>query len=143
MNHERKNTMITNIIKSHSENVSKLDLYNFKNYSKGVVLDNIVNEAGVAILPFPTAWAIVSTHNDQPKPNQSADYEKLVFVSGGTIYHTGSESFKRDFMDMLETFTPADGMDVKCYGMPSKNYSGKNFLCCMPVEHIADIFEEE
>ena len=79
--------MITNTIKSHSENVSKLDLYNFKNYSKGVVLDNIVNEAGVAILPFPTAWAIVSTHNDNPKQNQSADYEKLVFVSGGTIPH--------------------------------------------------------
>lgn len=133
--------MITNTIKEHSDNMTKLDLYNAKNYSKGTVLDNIISEAGAVVLPFPSAWAVVATHNDEPKQNQSSDYEKLVFICGGTVYHTGSPSFKRDFFDMLDSFTAEDGMDMKCYGTPSKNYNGKNFLCCIPVEHVDSIFD--
>lgn len=127
--------MITTTILTQSDNLSKLDLFNIKNYANGTVLDKEISDnGGNLVVSYPQAWATVHSENDQPKKGNSGSYDKLVFISDGVMYHTGSESFVRNFFEIIETFDETDGMSIMCFSKPSKNYTDKNFLCCMPVE---------
>lgn len=127
--------MITTTITNHSDNLTKLDLFNIKNYSNGTVLDKVIaDNGGDLVVSYPQAWATVHSENDQPKKGNSDKYDKLVFIADGVMYHTGSETFMRNFFEIIETFDDSDGMAIRCFSKPSKNYTDKNFLCCMPVE---------
>lgn len=124
--------MITNTI-TNSTTLSKMDKYNVLNYSNGENLEKSIEEFGKLVMSYPTAWAQVHTVNDAPKAGQDPEYDKLVIIADGVLYHTGSKSFISSFLDIVNTFDVEDGMEIECFAKPSQNYKGRNFLGCRPV----------
>jgi hypothetical protein len=110
-----------------------MDRYNILNYSNGENLEKAIEEFGKLVLSYPDAWAMVHTVNDNPKPGQDKEYDKLVIIADGVLYHTGSQSFTQSFLDIVGTFDASDGMEIECFAKPSQNYKGRNFLGCRPV----------
>lgn len=124
--------MLTNTITNSTE-LSKMDRYNVLNYSNGENLEKAIEEFGKLVLSYPDAWATVHTVNDNPKQGQDKEYDKLVIIADGVLYHTGSKSFIDSFTDIVSLFDAADGMEIECFAKPSQNYKGRNFLGCRPV----------
>ena len=124
--------MLTNTITNSTE-LNKMDRYNILNYSNGENLEKAIEVFGKVVLSYPDAWAMVHTVNDNPKTGQDKEYDKLVIIADGVMYHTGSQSFTQSFLDIVGTFDASDGMEIECFAKPSQNYKGRNFLGCRPV----------
>lgn len=124
--------MLTNTITNSTE-LNKMDRYNILNYSNGENVDKAIEEFGKLFLSYPDAWAMVHTVNDNPKAGQDKEYDKLVIIADGVLYHTGSHSFIQSFLDIVSTFDKSDRMEIECFAKPSQNYKGRNFLTCRPV----------
>lgn len=129
--------MLTNTITNSTE-LNKMDRYNILNYFNGENLEKVIEEFGKLVLSYPDAWAMVHTVNDNPKPGQDKEYDKLVVIADGVLYHTGSQSFTQSFLDIVGTFDASDGMEIECFVKPSQNYKGRNFLGCRPVAKVSD-----
>lgn len=124
--------MLINTITNSTE-LNKMDRYNILSYTNGENLEKAIKEFGKLVLSYPDAWATVHTVNDNPKPGQDEEYDKLVIIADGVLYHTGSQSFTQSFLDIVDTFDASDGMEIECFAKPSQNYKGRNFLGCRPV----------
>lgn len=124
--------MLNNTITNSTE-LNKMDRYNILSYSNGENLEKVIKEFGKLVISYPDAWATVHTVNDNPKPGQDEEYDKLVIIADGILYHTGSQSFTQSFLDIVSTFDASDGMEIECFAKPSQNYKGRNFLGCRPV----------
>lgn len=124
--------MLTNTITNSTE-LNKMDRYNILNYYNGENLEKAIEEFGKLILSYPDAWAMVHTVNDNPKPGQDKEYDKLVIIADGVLYYTGSQPFTQFFLDIVGTFDASDGMEIECFAKPSQNYKGRNFIGCRPV----------
>lgn len=124
--------MLNNTITNSTE-LNKMDRYNILSYSNGENLEKVIKEFGKLVISYPDAWATVHTVNDNPKPGQDEEYDKLVIIADGILYHTGSQSFTQSFLDIVGTFDASDGMEIECFAKPSQNYKGRNFLGCRPV----------
>jgi len=76
-------------------------------------------------------YAEISIHNEKA---DDKDYSNVVLVDkNGTRYVTGSDSFKRslvDIMNELEDIDDGEDIIIDVYTKPSKNYSGKSFITC-------------
>lgn len=82
-----------------------------------------------AIIINPSAYAEIEIHNEQ---SENKDYKVFVVIDkDGTKYVTGSESFFSTFHDI---YCDMDGEEeewaVKVYRVPSKNYTGRDFISC-------------
>lgn len=79
----------------------------------------------------PADYVILSIHNEKSKDRK--DYENyLIIDKDGTKYVTGSPSFWSSFKSIWDSMKE-DGDDefqISVYKVPSKNYSGKDFLTC-------------
>lgn len=124
--------MLTNTITNSTE-LNKMDRYNILSYNNGENLEKAIKEFGKLVISYPDAWAMVHTVNDNPKPGQDEEYDKLVIIADGILYHTGSQSFTQSFLDIVGTFDASDDMEIECFAKPSQNYKGRNFLGCRPV----------
>lgn len=124
--------MLNNTITNSTE-LNKMDRYNILSYSNGENLEKAIKEFGKLVISYPDAWAMVHTVNDSPKPGQDEEYDKLVIIADGILYHTGSQSFTQSFLDIVGTFDASDDMEIECFAKPSQNYKGRNFLGCRPV----------
>jgi hypothetical protein len=124
--------MLNNTITNSTE-LNKMDRYNILSYSNGENLEKAIKEFGKLVISYPDAWAMVHTVNDNPKPGQDEEYDKLVIIADGILYHTGSQSFTQSFLDIVGTFDASDDMEIECFAKPSQNYKGRNFLGCRPV----------
>ena len=75
-------------------------------------------------------YAILDIHNEK---SDSQDYKNyIVIAKDGTKYVTGSESFYKAFIDIVEELAE-DGIDeftIKVFRHDSKNYAGKQFITC-------------
>ena len=75
-------------------------------------------------------YAILDIHNEK---SDSQDYKNyIVIAKDGTKYVTGSESFYKSFIDIVEELAE-DGIDeftIKVSRHDSKNYAGKQFITC-------------
>lgn len=75
-------------------------------------------------------YAILDIHNEK---SDSTDYKNyIVIAKDGTKYVTGSESFYKAFIDIVEELSD-DGITdftIKVYRHDSKNYAGKQFITC-------------
>lgn len=80
----------------------------------------------------PDFWVKLSVHNEKSKDK---DYDKFLIVAkDGTRYVTGSKSFVTAFMDIVsEMDGTGEEYAVKVFRLPSRNYSGKEFLTCSIV----------
>lgn len=84
------------------------------------------------VLIEPDFWVKLSVHNEK---SIDKDYDKFLIVAkDGTRYVTGSKSFVTAFMDIVsEMDGTGEEYAVKAFRLPSKNYSGKEFLTCSIV----------
>ena len=75
-------------------------------------------------------YAVLDVHNDK---SDNTDYKQYIVVDKeGNKYVTGSDSFYKSFIDIVEELAD-DGIDnftIKVYRHDSKNYAGKQFITC-------------
>ena len=75
-------------------------------------------------------YAVLDIHNEK---SDSTDYKNYIVVAkDGKKYVTGSESFYKSFIDIVEELKADDIEDftIKVYRHDSKNYAGKQFITC-------------
>ena len=101
-----------------------------KDLGNAVALDKATDEGSV-VIDF-DYYAELQVHNER---SQNPDYTKIVIVDkAGNKFVTGSESFKRALIEILEE-TEGEDIDVQieAYKRQSKNYAGKAFITCSLV----------
>lgn len=79
----------------------------------------------------PADYVILSVHNEKSKDRK--DYENyLIIDKDGTKYVTGSPSFWTSFKSIWDSMKEEgdEEFQISVYKVPSKNYSGKDFLTC-------------
>ncbi len=104
-----------------------------------IVTEMGYSEDGLIVLE-PIFYAVLHVHNEYTKETASGDkntdYTVFVIITAdGTKYKTSSESFTETFKDIWEEIVPeiqetGEAFEIKCYGIPSKNYKGNNILSC-------------
>ena len=74
-------------------------------------------------------FVVLDVHNEK---SDNKDYKNYLLVDkSGEQYVTGSESFFTSFMDIYaEMITSDEEWKIKAHRLPSKNYTGKEFLTC-------------
>ena len=97
------------------------------------------SENGSIVLQ-PIFYAELDVHNEYTKETASGDKNTdytvfVILTADGYKYKTSSESFTETFKDIWEEIAPGvqetgEAFEIKCYGIPSKNYKGNNILSC-------------
>ena len=113
-------------ITNASKELSKRERVDLKDLRNATKLDDALSN-GNKLYITPSYYAELSVHNDKATPQ---DYMNFVIVSeDGEKFYTGSQSFISSFKNIDEEM---DGEDyaLVIYKLPSKNYSGKEFITC-------------
>lgn len=115
-----------NILESSKELTAR-ERIRLKDTTDAVKLDEATQESPVVIKPV--AYAILGVHNDKA---DDKDYEQYIIEDAdGTKYVTGSESFWNSFKNIYDEMKDEDeDWSVKAYRVPSKNYTGRDFISC-------------
>lgn len=123
---------------SSLEKIRGTERLRYTNFAGMVQLDDIISDDGVKTALDITGYVECHVHNDK---SDTAEYDKLVLIAkDGELYLTGSDSFKRGFIEIFEALTddfvedgiaPQDRVyPILAFKAPSKNIKGKTFLCC-------------
>lgn len=78
----------------------------------------------------PDYYAILEVHNPSA---ENEDYSVLCFVCGDDIYTSSSETLKDSYLQLLTLAKDSNesvDFPIEIYGVPSKNYSGREFFTC-------------
>lgn len=110
-----------------SKELTARERIRLKDTTDAVKLDEATQENPVIIKPV--AYAILAVHNDKA---DDKDYEQYIIEDAdGTKYVTGSESFWNSFKNIYDEMKDEDeDWSVKAYRVPSKNYTGRDFISC-------------
>ena len=110
-----------------SKELTKKEKVNLKDTTAAIKIDEVTKEGPVII--YPAFYGVLEIHNDKATPE---DYENYIVVDkGGDKYVTGSHSFWSAFKAIAEEMEGEDEeWGVKVYRLPSKNYTGRDFLTC-------------
>ena len=120
----------TKIVSSSRELTAK-ERITLKDFNDCIGLDTVTNETDGIILD-PEVIVEVQVHNERAKDDK--DYSTIIILDkNGTKYSTSSNSLRDsigDIMDELASLTDdeREGLKIKVFKKPSKNYSGKFFL---------------
>ena len=123
---------------SSLEKIRGTERLRYTNFAGMVQLDDIISDDGVKTPLDITGYVECHVHNDK---SDTQEYDKLVLIAkDGELYLTGSDSFKRGFIEIFEALTddfvedgiaPQDRVyPILAFKAPSKNIKGKTFLCC-------------
>ena len=123
---------------SSLEKIRGTERLRYTNFAGMVQLDDIISDDGVKTALDITGYVECHVHNDK---SDTQEYDKLVLIANdGELYLTGSDSFKRGFIEIFEALTddfvedgiaPQDRIyPILAFKAPSKNIKGKTFLCC-------------
>lgn len=123
---------------SSLEKIRGTERLRYTNFAGMVQLDDILSDDGVKTAFDITGYVECHVHNDK---SDTPEYDKLVLIAkDGELYLTGSDSFKRGFIEIYEALTddfvedgiaPQDRVyPILAFRAPSKNIKGKTFLCC-------------
>lgn len=123
---------------SSLEKIRGTERLRYTNFAGMVQLDDITTDDGVKNALDITGYVECHVHNEK---SDTVDYDKLVLISrDGELYLTGSDSFKRAFIEIFDALTGdfvEDGISpqdrvypILVFKAPSKNIKGKTFLCC-------------
>lgn len=102
-----------------------------KDFSNMIGLDEAVDSDPIIIKPLNYVELLV--HNDF---SEDKEYTKYVIQTEDEYYVTGSTSFNNAILQIISDYKDAglnffeEGVGIKVYKLPSKNYSGKKFLTC-------------
>ena len=91
-------------------------------------LDEATQDGSIDITP--DFYAVLDVHNEYAKGDK--DYQQLVIISTDSVkYSTSSRSFIEAFLSIADEMSGEDEIwTVEAYRVPSKNYTGKEFLSC-------------
>ena len=123
---------------SSLEKIRGTERLRYTNFAGMVQLDDIISDDGVKTALDITGYVECHVHNDK---SETPEYDKLVLIAkDGELYLTGSDSFKRGFIEIFEALTddfvddgiaPQDRVyPILAFKAPSKKIKGKTFLCC-------------
>ena len=123
---------------SSLEKIRGTERLRYTNFAGMVQLDDIISDDGVKTALDITGYVECHVHNDK---SDTQEYDKLVLIAkDGELYLTGSDSFKRGFIEIFEALTgdfvedgiaPQDRVyPILAFKAPSKNIKGKTFLWC-------------
>ena len=123
---------------SSLEKIRGTERLRYTNFAGMVQLDDIISDDDVKTALDITGYVECHVHNDK---SDTPEYDKLVLIAkDGELYLTGSDSFKRGFIEIFEALTddfvedgiaPQDRVyPILAFKAPSKNIKGKTFLCC-------------
>ena len=123
---------------SSLEKIRGTERLRYTNFAGMVQLDDIISDDGVKTALDITGYVECHVHNDK---SDTQEYDKLVLIAkDGELYLTGSDSFKRSFIEIFEALSddfdddgiaPQDRVyPILAFKAPSKNIKGKTFLCC-------------
>lgn len=123
---------------SSLEKIRGTERLRYTNFAGMVQLDDITSEDGIKTALDITGYVECHVHNEK---SDTPEYDKLVLIAkDGELYLTGSDSFKRGFIEIFEALTDdfaEDGISpqdrvypIVAFKSPSKNIKGKTFLCC-------------
>lgn len=126
------------ITSSSLEKIRGTERLRYTNFAGMTQLDDITSDDGIKIALDITGYVECHVHNDK---SDNPEYDKLVLIAkDGELYLTGSDSFKRGFIEIFEALTddftddgiaPQDRVyPIVAFKSPSKNIKGKTFLCC-------------
>lgn len=119
------------ILEAHKE-MSVPETIKSKDISNMTGLDEVV-EADAIIIIKPLNYVELLVHNDY---SDDKEYNKYVIQTEDEYYVTGSQSFNNAMLQIISDYEDAglnffeEGVGIKVYKLPSKNYSGKKFLTC-------------
>lgn len=104
------------------------------------IVTEIDHSENGSIILQPIFYAVLDVHNEYTKETASGDKNTdytvfVILTADGYKYKTSSESFTETFKDIWEEIVPevqetGEAFEIKCYGIPSKNYKGNNILSC-------------
>ena len=102
-----------------------------KDFTNAIALDDATQRNGHIVIDI-DYYAVLNIHNEKSKDK---DYCKYVVVDkAGNKYITGSLSFFNALTDIIDEMEDADEeYSIDVYRVPSKNYSGKDFITCSIV----------
>lgn len=117
-------------IKEASKELTAKEKIKLKDLSNSTNLDSLTKNEGNVIIDV-DYYVILDIHNVKSK--ERPDYQNIVVVDkAGNKFNTGSESFIRSLMDILEELADAGETDcqIEVYRKESNNYKGKEFITC-------------
>ena len=120
-------------IKETSKELTPREKIKLKDLSNSTNLDALTKEHGNVVIDV-DYYVILNIHNEKSK--ERPDYENIVVVDkAGNKFNTGSSSFIRSLLDILEELTDAGETDcqIEVYRKESNNYKGKEFITCSIV----------
>lgn len=125
-------TVFSVSIKEVSKELTARERIMLKDTSNAVKLDEAADGESPLVIT-PTAYAVLSVHNEKSTDNK--DYENYVILDeSGTKYVTGSSSFWSSFIEIWEEMKDeGEAYSIEVYKKDSKNYKGKKFLTCSIV----------
>jgi hypothetical protein len=90
-----------------------------------------ISREGAVIINV-TGYAELAIHNEK---SEDKDYDQYMLIgANGEKYITGSATFYNTFRDIWDELQdeemPAEGWAIKVYQLPSKNFTGRNFVTC-------------
>lgn len=120
-----------NIVESRKE-LTPIEKIKYKDVSDCIKLDEATKDSELVFIPVNDI--LISIHNEKAT---DPDYDNFIVVdSDGNKYVTGSKSFYNSYCDIMDELENAgvnaeeEGIKIKVYRVPSKNYKGKEFITC-------------
>lgn len=140
MAREKYNVQIREAKSLDNHNLTARERIMLKDLGNALDIVTEIDKNGGSITIQPVFYAELDVHNEYtketPSGDKNTDYTVFIVLTGdGTKYKTSSESFTETFKDIWEEIVPevqetGEVFEIKCYGIPSKNYKGNNILSC-------------
>lgn len=112
-----------------SKELSPLEKVAFKDLGDTKPLGELKPDDEIIIEP--DVYLTLSIHNEK---SENKDYPVFIIKDKkGTRYSTSSENFWNTFVDIMQEVKGIEGIKIKVFTKPSKNYKGKYFLTCALV----------
>ena len=100
-----------------------------KDTTNAIKIDTAIADGSIEITPVD--YVILEIHNEKSKDRK--DYQNYLIIDDqGNKYVTGSPSFWNSFKEIWDDMRAEsdEAFAISIYKMPSKNYSGKDFITC-------------
>lgn len=122
-------------IASVSKELNGKERIMFKDTTNAIKIDEATKESEGGIVLTVDYYGVLSIHNEK---SDTVDYNNYIIVdTEGNKYVTGSDSFYRSFIDIVDELADCgesiEGCTINIYRHDSKNYVGKQFLSCSLV----------
>ncbi len=115
-------------IRECSKDLTARERIAMKDLGEAIKLDEAITEDKKIVI-YPEGYAILDIHNEKSDNPDYVNY--VVFDKDGQKFVTGSESFWTSYRDIKDEMEgEAESWGITAYKLPSKKYTGKDFITC-------------